>query len=288
MSIDIIIASYNQELFIEQALESILCQDFPDGCEVRILIGDDCSSDSTLSIIEEWEKKSPWKLEYLTDEHNLGITRNYQRCFRNTIADFVFILEGDDYWLPGHIRQHINFFYEHLDCSMVMNRFNLLVEKSDGSYDIVPQTWWHSVSPCFVDLHTQIEKGNQLGNLSACSFRGSLLRNISPEFYKLSIADWELGIELAQHGDIAILELVTSMYRIKSNGVWAGMSRNKQKGKQFVESFAIDRYQHYKYHLSWIKFRHRLLGLPENPKSLFPKALRLRIKKIFKKCQLLK
>ncbi|MBE5871428.1 MAG: glycosyltransferase family 2 protein [Lachnospiraceae bacterium] len=56
--ISLIIPCYNREKYIAQCIESILNQTFPLEL-MEIIIVDDCSSDSTIMIIEEYEKKYP-------------------------------------------------------------------------------------------------------------------------------------------------------------------------------------------------------------------------------------
>lgn len=52
--IDILMATYNGENFLSTQIESIICQTFKDW---HLFIQDDCSTDNTLSIINEYVKK---------------------------------------------------------------------------------------------------------------------------------------------------------------------------------------------------------------------------------------
>lgn len=52
--IDILLATYNGEEYLEAQLDSILNQTYSD---FRLLISDDCSSDNTQKILKEYEKK---------------------------------------------------------------------------------------------------------------------------------------------------------------------------------------------------------------------------------------
>ncbi|MFC6224886.1 glycosyltransferase [Hymenobacter artigasi] len=63
--------TYNHEAYLAQAIESVLVQqtDFA----VEMVIGEDCSTDSTRRIAQEYEHKYPERIRVLTPAHNLGI-----------------------------------------------------------------------------------------------------------------------------------------------------------------------------------------------------------------------
>ena len=57
IKVSVICVTYNHEKYIRQALDSIVSQktDF----DFEILVGEDCSTDSTRDILKEYEKKYP-------------------------------------------------------------------------------------------------------------------------------------------------------------------------------------------------------------------------------------
>ena len=56
MKISIIIPNYNYDLYIAEALDSILNQDY---VNIEIIIVDDGSTDNSLSILKEYERRFP-------------------------------------------------------------------------------------------------------------------------------------------------------------------------------------------------------------------------------------
>lgn len=219
INIDVILITYNQEKFVSRALESILMQHVTKNINVRIIVADDCSNDNTLDIIKSYESYSPYPLIYLTNKSNLGISKNYERAFRNCSGDYVAILEGDDYWLENHLIQHVKFLEKHKKYSMTINRFSFL--KKDR---IVPQPWPYIRSSVSITTEEQILHGNQLGNLSACVFRNTCLQKVPDEIYSYKdMADWELGILVSEYGIIGKLKDCTSVYRINENGEWTNL-----------------------------------------------------------------
>lgn len=255
-TIDIILFCYKQEQYIEKALRSIYAQELPKEVEARIIVADDCSPDNTLNIIKRLASESPFPVEFLPEEPNMGISKNYKRCFAATKAEYVAILEGDDYWLPNHLTQHIEFLQNHPECSMSMNEITFLHEET-GEIEYGNRIRKAGYTYEMVDVRKQITEGNQLGNLTACMFRGDYLRELPETLYELPIADWMLGVMLAQRGDIGIIKGSTSVYRVKASGVWAGRSKWKQHKIMIRYANMYDKFQNGKYHKEWCEFKHR-------------------------------
>ena len=257
MKLDIILITYNQEQYIAQAVESVLMQRVDDDVQVRVIVADDCSKDKTLEIIKSYEVKSPFPFLYLAADTNLGISKNYQRAFAVCDGDYIAILEGDDYWSsPIHLKQHYDFLYTHKKCSMSMNSITFL--QQHNNYQYKPK-WLYKKDIHFVDLKEQIVNGNQLGNLSACVFRTSCLKTLPPSLFDLYIADWMLGVMLAQQGLIALFEQSTSVYRVNAQSQWASLATKDKIQLQLDLADVYDKYQNGLYHKYWSKFKKRIV-----------------------------
>jgi len=63
--------TYNHEKYLEKALDSFLMQEV--NFDYEILIGEDCSMDSTREICIEYKKKYPDKIKLLLNEKNIGV-----------------------------------------------------------------------------------------------------------------------------------------------------------------------------------------------------------------------
>ena len=53
-TVDILLATYNGEKYVIEQIESILHQTYKN---IRLLISDDCSTDNTRQILEQYQKK---------------------------------------------------------------------------------------------------------------------------------------------------------------------------------------------------------------------------------------
>lgn len=106
--VSVVVITYNQEKYIQQAIESILMQevDFP----IEILIGDDCSEDETPRIIKQYEKEYPGIIKAFCREENVGATRNSYELYIRAQGKYIANLEGDDYWTDKFkLKKQVNF-----------------------------------------------------------------------------------------------------------------------------------------------------------------------------------
>jgi len=94
-----VIPAYNAERFIGQTLESVAAQTRPPD---RLVILDNCSTDSTPEIIRSFQARHP-KLpcEYRRNEANIGGVANFNRAFDFAAeTDLLHVLSADDLIKP--------------------------------------------------------------------------------------------------------------------------------------------------------------------------------------------
>jgi glycosyltransferase involved in cell wall biosynthesis len=90
----VIIPLYNKEKYIENALISIINQNFAD---FEIIIVNDGSTDKSI------EKVKPFltnKIRLIEHENNKGLSATRNTGINNANAEFVTFLDADDLWLP--------------------------------------------------------------------------------------------------------------------------------------------------------------------------------------------
>lgn len=243
-TVDVILCCYNQQDTIEKALRSVYAQEAD--AHIHLIVADDSSTDDTLKIIEALlfaPSHTSFEKEILDKEHNLGISKNYLRAFEKCKGEYVFILEGDDWWLPNHLQQHLDFLESHKECSMSANIFSRYdVRDSIVSYPYSDED--DSIQT--FNIEDQIQR-NRLGNLSACCFRGEHIRNLPEKLSNYSFADWLMGMIMAEHGLIAILPETTSVWRISGKSAWTGL-KGREVRKRMINGYRkANEYFDYKY-----------------------------------------
>ena len=94
--ISVVIATYNGERFIGKQLDSILAQTYTN---IELVVVDDCSTDSTVSILNEYASRFS-NIHVYINEHNLGYVKNFEKGMLLAKGDFIAPSDQDDIWLP--------------------------------------------------------------------------------------------------------------------------------------------------------------------------------------------
>lgn len=94
--IDVLLATYNGEKYVKEQIESILNQTYRN---IRIIISDDCSTDNTVKILEEYKEKDK-RIELYTQKENLGVVKNIEFLLKKVENELYMLSDQDDVWLP--------------------------------------------------------------------------------------------------------------------------------------------------------------------------------------------
>lgn len=97
--ISIVIATYNGERFLRKQLDSIINQSYQN---IEIIAVDDCSSDNTLNILNEYAIKYN-NFTVISNDHNLGYIKNFEKGFLLANGDYIAPSDQDDIWLVDKI-----------------------------------------------------------------------------------------------------------------------------------------------------------------------------------------
>ena len=96
--ITVAITAYNEEKFIESAIQSVIDQQFDHPYE--ILIGDNCSQDNTQRVVEAYlsNRSNDVPIHYYRHEQNLGFIRNYNFLVNQAKGKYFCFAGGHDLW----------------------------------------------------------------------------------------------------------------------------------------------------------------------------------------------
>ena len=212
--------TYNHESFIEQAIESVLMQktDF----EFELVIGEDCSTDSTREIVLRYKEKYPGKIRLVLQETNVGVARNFLDTLKACTGKYVALVEGDDYWTDAYkLQKQVDFLEAHDDyaiCTHAADRVNDRNEKN-GVWFEPPE------SKEFYTLEDFISYGRTFiatASMVARNYRGRM-----PEWFTKAPAGdmaFIMGTCLQEDGKIKRLSDFMSVHRAHEGGVYSGLS----------------------------------------------------------------
>ncbi|NWB91697.1 glycosyltransferase [Pseudomonas agarici] len=220
VEVSVIVLTYNHEDFIVSALESVEDQDF---LNIQVVIGDDASDDSTCALIESFEKKSRLKFDKVFSDKNRGITKNFNACLSRCTGEIIFLLGGDDIFLPGKISAQVKHMLN--DPSISISYHDVEVFDSESN-----RTLYY-----YNNVH-----GRQEGGASVLVERGAFNcgcsvavrnRNLPMCDERIKFAsDWLWYIEtlMSGGGNIKYIDGVFARYRRHGNNITGSAYLNQQ------------------------------------------------------------
>lgn len=101
--IDILLATYNGEKYLKEQIDSILNQNYKN---IRLIISDDCSKDSTVEILKEYQQKDN-RIELHLQPQNLGVVKNIEFLLQKVESPYYMLADQDDIWLPEKAKKSL-------------------------------------------------------------------------------------------------------------------------------------------------------------------------------------
>jgi glycosyltransferase involved in cell wall biosynthesis len=93
--VSVIVPNFNHAEFLQRRLESIDAQTYEN---LEVILLDDCSTDGSVRILEEYHRKHPENSKLISNEVNSGSAfRQWKRGVEHCTGDLIWIAESDDY-----------------------------------------------------------------------------------------------------------------------------------------------------------------------------------------------
>lgn len=223
--VDILCGAYNQELYIGQTLDSFLMQktDFP----FRIIIHDDASTDGTMEIIKEYERRFPNLIYAMYENENL-YSKEYGRLagkmYGTVSAEYLALCDGDDYWTDkGKLQKQYDFLRRNPDYSMCFHPVYYLANDKYIKDDR------HYKKECTIPTTEIIERGGMYCATCSLFCRVSAKRDV-PGWVKMSdVGDYPIQILLSLRGKVWYLPEIMGVYRYNALGSWSNAVKLDKK-----------------------------------------------------------
>lgn len=254
--LSVVLVTYNQEKYIRSALDGAVKQQcsFP----FEILIGEDCSTDGTRSICQEFADSYPDIVRLLpSTSHNLGLNENFLRTYRESKGKYIAYLEGDDFWIDTQkLQKQVDILELQPEVVLVHTNCKLW----DVATGKVSDHMINYEGTCIRERQSGISgvECEYIGKFrhvktSTCVYRKEIMDKIltddlqaysNPEFMA---QDVQLFLDMAYHGRYAFIDEDTTVIALTDT---LSVSSNPQKALNYRLSYhKIGRYYISKYNL---------------------------------------
>jgi len=101
--VTIICICYNHERFVEEAIHSVLNQEYPN---IEFIVADDSSTDESVKIIREILASHP-HIIFIENHKNLGNCKTFNKAFKLASGEFIIDFSADDILEPSRVNKGV-------------------------------------------------------------------------------------------------------------------------------------------------------------------------------------
>jgi glycosyltransferase involved in cell wall biosynthesis len=241
VKLSVAMVTYNHEIFIRQAIESVLAQRV--NFEFQVVVGEDCSTDATRSVLMELHDRYTERIVPVLQQQNIRMVRNLCSTLAACRGEYVAIIEGDDYWTSeDKLQKQVDFLDKHPDYSICCHRVQIRDDAGAGREGISPILHFHAGSYTIGDIIAF----NFIPNISVV-YRANSIRPFPESFLELPFCDWPLHIFAASSGKIHLMDDVMAVHRMHAGGMFNSRKSVDQKMVLIPQLEAVDRHLNLQY-----------------------------------------
>lgn len=238
----VIMPLYNKERYVREALESVLAQHTDFG--IQIIVADDCSTDGSLSIVQQIQQEHPSVIKILASKKNQKLFRNVVRAYAVIDTPYFCVLGPDDYWTDvSKLQRAVSFLETNREYTIYASDCVMLYP--DGTQ----QRYLNYQKPKDSDFQDFLHGTAVVGNALGTVFRNVVFKdgltdklkgNLSKEQEDSFRGDTFLTLIHLHEGRCHYEPICDSVYRITSSGIWQSMSPLQQlvfNGMLFINMY---------------------------------------------------
>jgi len=221
--ISIITPSFNQGQFIDETIQSVLNQKYPN---LEYIVVDGGSTDNTLAILKKYERKLKW-----ISEKDKGQSDGINKGFKMATGDIIAWLNSDDYYLPGTLHEVAHFFIKNTKAQWVTGDYKII--NAEGK-EIQKYIMWYKRLLRLFPTFGMLSFANYIAQPSTF-WKKSILKTIG--YLNLDLhytMDYEYWLRIMKRFPLYVVNKNLSAFRIHGNS--KGGSQYK---KQFEEELEV-------------------------------------------------
>lgn len=245
-AISVLMAVYNCDKYLREAIDSILNQTLGD---FEFIIVDDGSTDNSLQILKEYLDP---RIKVITYEENKGVAHARNVGLEQCTSEFVALIDADDIALPDRLKLEYEYLIEHSEIDGVYAKCRYMGMNGKLLEMEYPKAYFN-----YKYLKAVMIFENTISNTTAM-FRRKIVEKHHLKYDETCKIgeDYRFWVEYLKYGKIVGIDKVLCYYRIRCQGLFndAPLSVKKENVRREIE-----------YNLKFLGFQF----LPEEMRVLF-------------------
>ncbi|WP_157591981.1 glycosyltransferase [Solirubrobacter soli] len=229
-----LMAAYNAEAFVGEALESALAQDWP-ADRLEVVVCDDGSTDGTAAVVRGYETRFPGRVR-LIRQANGGPCAAVNTALAAARGEWLGLLDADDAWPVDKLRVQGAVLASRPSVGLVYGDMRVV----DAAGDVIQESWLadEPVIPRGPSAVGELLAGN-VATASSLLMRRSV---VSPIPAEIPYTDWWFAARAALLGEIEYVAEPRTLYRFHGGNITLGVEgaakvRELRKALTFVRWF---------------------------------------------------
>lgn len=205
--VSIVVPSYNHADYIEQCLESIFHQDYPN---FELIVIDDGSSDTSPEILKRLQKKHGFALEL---NKNQGLSKTLNKGFKYYAkGKYLTFSASDDKWFPGKLSKQVAFLESNAEYAMLYGKAWYIDEYGKDVLERNQKKTNYKGGHIFKDLILQ-----RFHPPVNYMLRADVVKSLGYYREHIWAEDFDMNLRIAENHPIGFLDDYLSYYRINYN-----------------------------------------------------------------------
>lgn len=189
--VSVIIPCFNHDRFVRESIESIINQDYSN---IELIVIDDGSSDSSVSVIKEMSNvcASRFKRFEFRSRGNKGLCETLNEALVWCEGEFLAPIASDDIMLPHKTASQVGYLLENKNCVAVFGGARIIRENSEIDVDRPAKNKRYFFEDIILNRYS----------LFTCSqlVRAAAVRAVGGYAKNLAIEDWYMNLKLTEFG----------------------------------------------------------------------------------------
>lgn len=227
VAISVLMAVYNCDRYLREAMDSILNQTWDD---FEFIIVNDGSTDNSLQILKEYSDK---RIKIVTYEENKGVAHARNIGLEHCTSEYVALMDADDIALPDRLKLQYEYLMEHREIDGVYAKFRNLDVDGRLLEEEQPSIYYN-----YKYVKAVMIFENTVANLTAM-FRRQIVEEYQlkyDETCKIG-SDYRFWINYLKYGKIVGIDKVLCYYRLRHHSLYnnAPLSVKKESEQQMIK-----------------------------------------------------
>ncbi|WP_161887645.1 glycosyltransferase family 2 protein [Pontibacter russatus] len=238
--VTVIVPNYNHSQYLKKRIDTILYQSYQD---LEIIILDDCSTDNSKDIIEQYRICS--KVSHIIyNKANSGSTfAQWNKGINLAAGKYIWVAESDDWCEHSFLEKMMNVFEADATLGLVycqswkVNEQDEIIGNMKEWTDYVDNEHWNHdfKSSGKQELQSYFYLRNTIPNASAVVFKKALFAPLSPQVLKMRLCgDKMVWTDLLSQTNIYFIADSLNYFRFHSNNVRSGIHSIQNLYENFV------------------------------------------------------